>query len=729
MNNPVISVIVPIYNVEQWLPACVDSLLAQDFTDFELILVDDGSPDGCPALCDAYADRDDRVRVIHQKNGGLSAARNTGIEAACGEYLAFVDSDDFVSPQYLSKMLAAARTQSADLVVCGVEDVAESGQNTEEPSHSLCSEAGCFAGRALFSKFFGPNATYYTVAWNKLYRAELWNELRYPEGLLHEDDAVAHRVYAACERVICLEDPLYFYRLRTGSICRTGVLPGTFDGITAHLCWCRYFAADPELAPLLPLAMEGCWHRYLNLCAQLKDQPLSWPLYSRWQCIQSELRQLLPLLKLCRSMSIRDKISCTRWANKALPVPPRTDKKRVVLLMPPELPVPPVEGGAVETLAQHLIEQNEREQQLELCVVTRFDAEAAALSARYKQTVFHYENAPKRSLLHSIRFRLSSLTKNPIHWNRWFCQPLSFLKELDADTYIAEGGDATGWQAASRLLGRDRFWIHLHGEAVGSEQLDSIYSGALAISDYIRKVWQNGTDRHTLVVPNCVNTDLFCPGSEADRQHSAQLRRELGYSKEDFVVLFCGRTCPEKGIHKLICALEKLPDPSIKLLVVGSPFFGAENSSDYFTNLKKQAAPLADRIRFIGFIPNSQLPDYYRMADTACFPALWEEPAGITAIEAMACGCPILATRSGGMPEYLQGSNAVLVDRSEVWKDGQLVSVKRVFPTEAALALSLRKLKSSPENRCAMSLAGPKAAQRYTSQQYYRHLIHSLFNQ
>ena len=117
---PVISVIVPVYKVERYLHECVHSLLAQTFSDIEVILVDDGSPDGCGAICDAYAKSDSRVCVIHQKNGGLSCARNTGIAHARGEYLCFVDSDDYVAPDYCETLYAMLKDSDCDFSVCGV---------------------------------------------------------------------------------------------------------------------------------------------------------------------------------------------------------------------------------------------------------------------------------------------------------------------------------------------------------------------------------------------------------------------------------------------------------------------------------------------------------------------------------------------------------------------------------------------------------------------------------
>lgn len=132
------------------------------------------------------------------------------------------------------------------------------------------------------------------------------------------------------------------------------------------------------------------------------------------------------------------------------------------------------------------------------------------------------------------------------------------------------------------------------------------------------------------------------------------LRTRLGFGPRDFVMLFCGRLEPDKGIHKLMEALSKLPVPNIRLLIVGSPFFGRTQQSSFLRKLEQQAKALGDRVQFTGYIPNEDLPDYYRLADLVCVPTLVEEAAGLVAMEAMACGRPVLATRSGGMPEYLE---------------------------------------------------------------------------
>ena len=181
---PVVSVIVPVYKVEPYLRRCVDSILNQSFQDFELILVDDGSPDSCGAICDEYAARDSRIHVIHQENKGLSGARNTGIDHANGEYLAFVDSDDKWSPYFLESLYKALKEHDADISQCRWEYM--HGDEIKE-AYNPNAKCECFTGREMLSNLYIQTGAYYVVAWNKLYKKELFEEIRYQEGRIHED--------------------------------------------------------------------------------------------------------------------------------------------------------------------------------------------------------------------------------------------------------------------------------------------------------------------------------------------------------------------------------------------------------------------------------------------------------------------------------------------------------------------------------------------------------------
>ena len=228
MEANLISVVIPVYRVEQYLRRCVDSVLAQTYTQIEVILVDDGSPDGCPAICDAYAREDGRVRVIHQKNAGLSGARNRGIEAAEGEWLAFVDSDDYLAPEFLERLYRACVDTDSEMSVCRWEYV-----KGEQPIPECGSGAvRTYSGREMLANLSRPDGAYFVVAWNKLYRRELFQDIRYPLGRIHEDEATTYRVYARVNRAAYVDSSLYGYFVTPTSITR-GFNPKRMDWVYA----------------------------------------------------------------------------------------------------------------------------------------------------------------------------------------------------------------------------------------------------------------------------------------------------------------------------------------------------------------------------------------------------------------------------------------------------------------------------------------------------------------
>lgn len=204
---PQISVIVPVYEVEKYINRCVDSILAQTFTDFELILVDDGSPDNCGAICDDYAAKDSRVRVIHQKNGGLSAARNTGIDWSFSnsesEWVSFVDSDDWVHPKYLEVLYQAAIRARSDIAIGDFEST--EGGNPYVDTTKL--DMTIWDVEELYCK----HNVLATVAWGKLYRKNCFKDIRYPNGKIHEDEFVTYRILFCNKSVPVIRQPLYSY--------------------------------------------------------------------------------------------------------------------------------------------------------------------------------------------------------------------------------------------------------------------------------------------------------------------------------------------------------------------------------------------------------------------------------------------------------------------------------------------------------------------------------------
>ncbi len=204
-----ISIIVPVYNVENYIRECIDSILAQTMRSFELILVDDGSKDASGRICDEYADADDRIRVIHKENGGLSSARNMGLDEAKGEYICFVDSDDAVRADYLEKLYGAIERDRSDLIVCDID--APKLSTAATPANSPFSMAVSEAKRWLYDQT-SREYVLMVVAWNKMYAKELLNGIRYPVGRLHEDEFMIGRVLSRAKAVSFVPDKLYVYR-------------------------------------------------------------------------------------------------------------------------------------------------------------------------------------------------------------------------------------------------------------------------------------------------------------------------------------------------------------------------------------------------------------------------------------------------------------------------------------------------------------------------------------
>lgn len=222
-----ISVIIPVYKVEKYLCRCVDSVLEQTYTNMEIILVDDGSPDNCPVMCDEYARQDSRVKVIHQENAGLSGARNAGIDMAQGQWLAFVDSDDYLAADFLERLYQACVNTGSSLSVCRWEYV----RGETIPEHGT-GETRVYTGREMLANLYVPDGAYFVVAWNKLYRKELFEDIRYPLGRIHEDEATTYRIYDKVKKAAYVDRSLYGYFVTPVSITR-GFNPKRMDWVTA----------------------------------------------------------------------------------------------------------------------------------------------------------------------------------------------------------------------------------------------------------------------------------------------------------------------------------------------------------------------------------------------------------------------------------------------------------------------------------------------------------------
>ena len=215
--EPLLSVIVPVYKVEAYLRDCVDSILAQTYQNLEIILVDDGSPDNCGAICDEYAAKDSRIRVIHKPNGGLSDARNAGMSIATGEYLMFVDSDDLLTLNAAQTLMGLAAQEQADIVIGNHLRFEE-----ELPQIPTCSAAPNVHTPEEAAADMLQNGC---AAWARVFRRSIHEGIDFPVGEINEDEAIVLKLYDRCQRIVKTAEVVYLYRCRPESITTTSYNP------------------------------------------------------------------------------------------------------------------------------------------------------------------------------------------------------------------------------------------------------------------------------------------------------------------------------------------------------------------------------------------------------------------------------------------------------------------------------------------------------------------------
>lgn len=216
-----ISIIVPVYKVEEYLARCVDSILAQTYTDLEIILVDDGSPDNSGEICDAYAEKDDRIKVIHKANGGLSDARNTGIDQATGSYLTFLDSDDWVHESYIAYLYDLLKDNDAEISLCNFLKTTQE----EVPLEPSQGRETVLSSDAVLERYIDLGDAFHpqlVMACGKLFKAELFDTIRFPVGRLHEDEFTTYKLFHYAKKSVLSMRSLYYYWQREDSIMGSG---------------------------------------------------------------------------------------------------------------------------------------------------------------------------------------------------------------------------------------------------------------------------------------------------------------------------------------------------------------------------------------------------------------------------------------------------------------------------------------------------------------------------
>ena len=269
MPSSVISVIVPIYNVENYLDRCIESIVNQTYKDLEIILVDDGSPDNCPQMCDSWAEKDNRIKVVHKENGGLSDARNAGMLHVTGEIVSYIDSDDRIESNMFEKMLTQMEQDNSDIVSCGVKWVEENGKllrnDTVEQNEILDTHSA-------MSELINDGKLKQHV-WNKIYKTELIKAIPFEKGKYHEDVFWSYQIIGKAERVSVVADSYYYYVQRTNSIMGEGFSEKRLDALDANYLRCEYMKKNfPDLFDNALYVYIGSCHYQLQ-CAVRTNQP------------------------------------------------------------------------------------------------------------------------------------------------------------------------------------------------------------------------------------------------------------------------------------------------------------------------------------------------------------------------------------------------------------------------------------------------------------------------
>lgn len=308
--EPLISVIIPVYKVEKYLDRCVQSVLAQTYENIEILLVDDGSPDNCPVMCEEYAKKYSKIKVFHQKNKGLSGARNTGIDHARGEYLAFLDSDDIYSPYFIECLYSALKAHGADISQCRWEYM--HGNILKEPYDSNAGQQ-CFTGREMLANLYIQTGAYFVVAWNKLYKRELFANIRYPEGRIHEDEATTYLLFDLAKKCVHVDTPLYGYFVGSSgdSLTRSGFNLKKLDFRLAQKERISYFVKKDYrelVVPAVKAFNDGSIDLYFkcrDFCPEAKSQMKE---------IRQDVKESLKLIKIYGTLPMKTKIGYRLFA-------------------------------------------------------------------------------------------------------------------------------------------------------------------------------------------------------------------------------------------------------------------------------------------------------------------------------------------------------------------------------------------------------------------------------
>lgn len=391
-------------------------------------------------------------------------------------------------------------------------------------------------------------------------------------------------------------------------------------------------------------------------------------------------------------------------------------KLNIAIIVPSNLPIPSVRGGAIETLVDDLIYENEKQAKLNIIVYSKFDPKAKEKSRKLKYTQIIYineEGLQARAYSHVRNIR-NSFFKS--FYNSYFLiAACKDIKHRNVDFVIIEGNPIVS-EAVKKMINQPLI-LHLHNE-FNKETDRAVYIAKavdyyIAVSEYIKKqaLKIDGVKPENIsTVYNCTNINKFDKRKYVKER--IEIREKYKINNSDMLVVFSGRLVQAKGALELIKAIKKMPQ-NIKLLVIGAATFDDYKETDYTRELRKNIKECPEKIFMTGFIDYKDIAVYYAAADVCVFPSVWQEPAGLVALEAQATGIPLIASGSGGMGEYYDESTAIELDRYS----GNL---------ENKIMKALELLRSNEELCTSLSKKGRQNARKYSQDNYYQQYLKIL---
>lgn len=390
------------------------------------------------------------------------------------------------------------------------------------------------------------------------------------------------------------------------------------------------------------------------------------------------------------------------------------EKLKVAMVAAETAPIPDVLGGGAERLVTMLIDQNEIDDRVKFYVVSKYNDKAIKLSKKYKNTEFIYlnnKNLVNKGINLSNKI-LNGFCKRKLKKYGYYDVTARMLDD-DIDIIIDQNGYVRELEFLRKKYGRNRMLAHIHWKVNPSERgVADLYGGVIGVSKFIADYWLlNSTNKEVekMIVYSAVDEKRFI--DKPNILENINLRQEYSLSKDDVVFLYCGRLHEQKGARELIEAFLNINADNIKLIVVGGSYLQNSDMSNYEKELHK-LTQMSSKVIFTGYIENDKLGMFYNLADVQVIPTIVEEAAGLVAIEGMYCGLPIIATRSGGLPEYLDEECSVIVEKDEL-----------LIPK---LTSAMELLYRNKEFREKMSQAAVKRASSYTQARYYNDFIDAL---